>query len=43
MSLFQLCSEVILTMGASRTVEQFFMTAGKFRKFELIVVETVPS
>jgi translation initiation factor eIF-2B subunit beta len=38
-----LCSEVIMTFGKSTTVENFLKSAGKKRKFELIVVESAPS
>ncbi|PIK58165.1 putative translation initiation factor eIF-2B subunit beta-like [Apostichopus japonicus] len=36
-------SEVIMTMGKSRTVEAFLLNAGKSRKFQVIVVESAPS
>jgi len=36
-------NEVIMTFGGSRTVEEFFKTAGKKRKFEVIVPESAPS
>lgn len=36
-------SEVIMTFGGSRTVEEFLKAAGKKRKFEVIVAETAPS
>lgn len=35
-------SEIILTMGMSKTVECFLKTAAKRRKFQVIVVETAP-
>lgn len=36
-------SEVILTMGYSRTVEAFLKQAFKDRKFTVIVAESAPS
>ncbi|EGG25404.1 translation initiation factor eIF-2B beta subunit [Cavenderia fasciculata] len=36
-------NEVIMTLGSSRTVEEFLKEAGKKRKFGVIVVETAPS
>ncbi|GAM28840.1 hypothetical protein SAMD00019534_120160 [Acytostelium subglobosum LB1] len=36
-------NEVIMTLGCSRTVEEFLKEAGRKRKFGVIVVETAPS
>lgn len=36
-------NEVILTVGRSRTVEEFFKAAAKKRHFEVIVAESAPS
>lgn len=36
-------SEIILTFGKSRTVEEFLKFAAKKRKFEVIVAESAPS
>ncbi|KAF8920673.1 hypothetical protein CPB85DRAFT_1272433 [Mucidula mucida] len=35
--------EIILTLGASRTVETFLKTAAHYRKYTVIVAETAPS
>ncbi|KAJ3035701.1 Translation initiation factor eIF-2B subunit beta [Rhizophlyctis rosea] len=35
-------NEIIMTVGRSRTVEQFLKDAGKHRQFKVIVVETAP-
>lgn len=35
--------EIILTIGASRTVETFLKTAAHYRKYTVIVAETAPS
>jgi translation initiation factor eIF-2B subunit beta len=37
------CSEVIMTIGKSRTVEDFLVRAAKTRKFQVIVAETSPT
>jgi len=40
----KLCnSEIILTLGISRTVTEFFKAAARKRKFQVIVAETAPS
>jgi translation initiation factor 2B subunit (eIF-2B alpha/beta/delta family) len=39
----QINSEVIMTFGASRTVEEFLKVAARKRKFEVIVAEAAPS
>lgn len=36
-------SELILTLGHSRTVESFLKTAAKQRKFEVVVAECAPA
>lgn len=36
-------SEVIMTFGGSKTVEEFLKSAAKKRKFEVICVESSPS
>lgn len=40
LSLFYPFSDVILTIGKSRTVNEFLVTASKKKTFEVIVVET---
>ena len=36
-------SEVIMTIGKSRTVEDFLIRAAQKRKFQVIVAETAPT
>lgn len=36
-------SEVIMTIGKSRTVEEFLIRAAQKRKFQVIVAETAPT
>lgn len=38
-----LFSEVIMTIGKSRTVEEFLIRAAQKRKFQVIVAETAPT
>lgn len=38
-----LASEVIMTIGISRTVQEFLMRAAQKRKFQVIVAETAPT
>lgn len=38
-----LYSEVIMTIGISRTVEKFLIRAAEKRKFQVIVAETAPT
>ena len=37
------CSEIVLTIGESHTVEAFLKSAAHHRKFTVIVAETAPS
>ena len=37
-----LTSEIVLTCGKSRTVEEFLRNAAKARKFRVMIVETGP-
>lgn len=41
--LFGVLSEVIMTIGKSRTVEDFLVRAAAKRKFQVIVAETAPT
>lgn len=36
-------SEVIMTIGISRTVQEFLIRAAQKRKFQVIVAETAPT
>lgn len=42
-SLLVSCSEIILTIGQSTTVENFLKAAAHYRNFTVIVAETGPS
>ena len=42
MILMQLDSEIILTLGMSRTVEAFLKSAAHHRNYTVIVAETAP-
>jgi translation initiation factor eIF-2B subunit beta len=37
------CSEIILTIGMSKTVEAFLKSAAHYRNYTVIVAETAPS
>lgn len=36
-------SEILMTLGSSKTLEEFFKSAARKRKFHVIVAESAPS